>query len=164
MSKLDLSFEDRDRLFAVIGRIVVQFQPIELWLSEALASQIGMKALDDRFTVIAAMSYRQKVDLLFALVPRTEKTIPSGDFGLARRALNVAEEYRNTVVHSVWSVANGTWVRSKSTLRTKAGFSLKHVEVDIDQMEAAAAALRTVMEWEMRQAADLENAISLLKL
>ncbi|MCZ8252081.1 MAG: hypothetical protein O9318_06405 [Hylemonella sp.] len=166
-SKLALTEADRTRLFAAIGHIVVRFQQIELWVAEILADLLGLNPLDDRYSVMAAMSYRQKVDLLVALFPKKAKNHFDfeADIELARRALYVAEEFRNRVVHSVWSVSEeeNSWIREKGNLRSKAGFAKQSVCVDIDMLESAAESLRVITEWYLTPAPNLEAAITQLK-
>ena len=53
-----------DRLHMAIGRMVVEFQFVENIVAECLASLLRMREHEDQHRVAAAMSYRQKVDLL----------------------------------------------------------------------------------------------------
>lgn len=164
-SKLALTEDDKSRLFAAIGHIVVRFQQIELWVAEILADLLGLDPLDDRYSVMAAMSFRQKVDLLVTLFPRKAKNHFEADIELARRALYVAEEFRNRVVHSAWSVSEeeNSWIREKGNLRSKAGFAKQSVCVDIDLLESAAESLRVITEWYLTPAHQLEAAMTQLK-
>lgn len=164
-SELALTEEDKTRLFAAIGHIVVQFQHMELWVAEILAGLLELDPLDDRYAVMAAMSFRQKEDLLVTLFPRKANNHFSADVDLARRALYVAEEFRNRVVHSVWAVSEEekTWVRVKGSLRGKAGFAKQSVCVDIGRLESAAECLRVITEWYLTPSSELEAAMNQLK-
>lgn len=162
-TQLTLSDEDKARLFAAIGDIVVRFQQIELWVSETLSELIDLNPLDDGFAVMAAMSYRQKVDLMVTLFPRKSKNQFSTDIDLSRRALYTAEEFRNRVVHSVWAVSGDTWTREKGSLKGKSGFAKQRVCVDICQLENAAESLSIIMKWSMIPSTKLEEAMNQLK-
>jgi|SRR5690625_2211502 len=162
-SKLALTEEDKTRLFAAIGHIVVRFQQVELWVSEILAGLLELDPMDDRYAVMAAMSYRQKVDLMVTLFPRKSNNHFGADIDLSRRALYTAEEFRNRVVHSVWAVSGDTWTREKGSLRGKSGLAKQSVCVDIVQLENAAESLRTITEWYLVSSTKLEEAMSQLK-
>ena len=58
-----------DRLHMAIGRMVVEFQFVENIVAECLASLLRMREHEDQHRVAAAMSYRQKVDLLCVCTP-----------------------------------------------------------------------------------------------
>ena len=151
---------ERDRLFAAIGRIVVNFQQIELCVSEALAQALGLPSLENRYIVQASMSFRQKVDLLMELLNRTTDHDFTCSTPLARRALGAAEEFRNGVVHAFWGIDGmGKWIRTKSTLKGKHGFALKTTEADINFLEEASDALVTVRHWEFKNDDSLQIAI-----
>tara|TARA_B100001250_G_C19738926_1_gene762132 strand:- start:430 stop:951 length:522 start_codon:yes stop_codon:yes gene_type:complete len=164
-SKSALTEDEKARLFAAIGHIVVRFQQIELWVAEILADMLGLDPLDDRYSVMAAMSFRQKVDLLVTLFPKKAKNHMEADIELARRALYVAEKFRNRVVHSVWSISEeqSSWIREKGNLRSKAGFAKQSVSVDIDLLESSAESLRVIAEWYLIPAHKLEAAMTQLK-
>ncbi|HZW11979.1 MAG TPA: hypothetical protein VFF81_02145 [Noviherbaspirillum sp.] len=152
-----------DHLLKAIGDVVVSFQQIELWISEALAKDLGLKVLEERYLVLSAMSFRQKVDLLMELFPRKRMHMRGVDMALVRKAFRAAEEYRNTIVHSVWAVdGDRGWTRNKGSLRKKSGFSVVSETAQVEALEAAAAALRTVRDWEIAEAQQLEDAIRVL--
>lgn len=117
---------ETDALFNVIGRVVVRFQQIELWVSEALAVQLGFSALENRYLLQAAMSFRQKVDLLMELLNRKFDSGLPCSISVAQRALGAAENFRNGVVHAFWGV-NGLekWERAKPSIKGKHGFVLR---------------------------------------
>lgn len=91
--KLALTNEDQTRLFRAIGHIVVRFQDMELWVSEILAELFNLEPLNDRYAVMSAMSFRQKVDLMVTLYPRMWGNKLNVDIDLVRRALFTAEEF-----------------------------------------------------------------------
>ncbi|MDQ7745215.1 hypothetical protein [Hydrogenophaga pseudoflava] len=110
------------------------------------------------------MSYKQKVDLLCELFPRRAKHHYGVPISVARAALYAAEEYRNKIVHSVWSAERERgWIRSKGSLRSKSGFSLVDEAVNIRGMEAGVVALRMVQHWEMLTEKRLRHATKFLK-
>lgn len=158
-----LTLLEQDRLFVAIGRVVVNFQQMELWLAEALTSVLELHVLEDRHLVSSSMSFRQKVDLLAVLYERKKVRCPSANIELVKKALYAAEEFRNRVVHSLWAVDQGEWVQIKASLRSKSGFDLMTNSVDITQLEAAAAALVIIKEWEIRDESMLRGALDKLK-
>lgn len=158
-----LTNEERDHLFAAIGRIVVNFQQIELWLAESLASLLLLQDPEDRHIVLSAMSFSQKVDLLAELYSRKKTHRYGVEIRLIRKALYAAEQFRNRIVHSVWAVeSSGNWVRVKGSLKSKDGFSLAINQANISKLEAAATALLAIREWELKDAASLESAVAIL--
>lgn len=159
--------EDTDHLFRAIGRVVVQFQLLELWVAEALSSKLSMKSENDRHLVSAAMSYRQKVDLLFELYARHGQPSSSFNHVIAKKALVTAEEFRNRIVHSLWSVKGEKgeprqWVRTKANLRGRDGFVLKASPAQANLLEEAASAMTKVRAWEEGNESALNEAIRLL--
>lgn len=158
-----LTATERDQLFAAIGHIVVNFQQVELWLAEALTSVLSLKVLEDRHIISSSMSFRQKVDLMAELYPRKKTHYYGVEIKLIKKALHTAEEFRNRIVHSVWSVESpGKWVRVKSNIKGRNGFSLVTTAASIAHLEAAAKALLIIREWELSDAESLESAISIL--
>lgn len=156
--------KDADRLFAVIGRIVVNFQQVELWVSEALAQALGLSTLENRYVIQAAMSFRQKVDLLMELIGRTtDHDLPCSP-AKARQALAAAEEFRNGVVHAFWGTDGmGKWMRTKPSLKGKHGFALRTTDADISFLEEAADAIATVRDWEFEDDDALQTAIQVFR-
>ena len=158
-----LTTAERDRLFAAIGCVVVNFQQVELWLAESLASVLSLKVLEDRHVISSAMSFRQKVDLVAELYPRKKTHDQGVEMKLIKKALYTAEEFRNRIVHSLWAVESpGKWVRIKGSIKGKDGFSLLTTAANISQLEAAATALLAIREWELNDAATLQAAIGVL--
>ncbi|WP_439467672.1 hypothetical protein [Roseateles sp. NT4] len=157
--------EGTDRLLRAIGHVVVAFQLLELWVAEALSAALRMKSVDDRHLVSAAMSYRQKVDLLFELYAR--HGMPASEFNpvIAKRAMLVAEEFRNRVVHSVWALhgeESRRWVRTKANLRGRSGFDVVTRPAQAELLEAASRAMNNVRNWEEGNEAELTLAIQAL--
>jgi hypothetical protein len=155
-----LTASERDRLFAAIGQIVVNFQQVELWLAESLTGLLSLKTMEDRHIISSAMSFRQKVDLVAELYPRKRMHERGVTMILIRQALYAAEEFRNRIVHSLWAVEfPGKWVRIKGSIKGKNGFSLATTAANISQLEGAATALLAIREWELNDAATLQAAI-----
>ena len=158
-----LSATERDRLFAAIGHVVVNFQQVELWLAEALASVLALKVLEDRHVISSAMSFRQKVDLVAELYPRKKAHYHGVEMQLIKKSLYAAEEFRNRTVHSLWTIEfPGKWVRVKSSIKGRKGFALSISAVNIAHLEGAAIALLAIREWELNDAATLQTAIDAL--
>ena len=118
-----------------------------------------MREREDQYLVSAAMSFKQKVDLLVEIFPRrTERhpKLPKIDITDARKALYAAEEYRNRVVHSFYAVECGEdssrWLRMKGSLRgSRAGFSLNSVEANVHIFEECNDALAIIREWGLKE-------------
>ena len=87
-SPLTLTEDDKNRLFTAIGSVVVRFQQIELWQSEILAKQLALDVLNDRYVLMASMSFKQKIDLLMVLCKRNPNDFRNIDFQLVKVALN----------------------------------------------------------------------------
>lgn len=151
------------RLFCALGRVVVTFQLLELWVAEALSKSLGLLELDDRHLVSAAMSYRQKVELLIELYARHGQPNPAVTLDITKRALLVAEEFRNRAVHSVWAVReSNNWVRMKSSLRGKNGFDLRIRPAEVSLLEDASNAMNEIRAWEFCDESQIIRAIHVL--
>lgn len=165
-TKSDSSHEEAERLYAGIGKIIVRFQQVEMWLAEVLAGLLLMRDQTDRHLISSAMSYRQKVDLLIELYPkRKPKMDAKVDIAIVRKALYAAEEFRNRIVHSFWGIEcgeNRRWVRIKASLKGRNGFSVKTVTADTKMLEECADALQYVCLWMFADDAGLESATRIL--
>lgn len=150
--------DQTEALFRAIGHTVVRFQQVEQWLSEDLAILLRMRQREDQYLVSAAMSFKQKVDLLVENFPRRAERhpkLPKVDVTEVRKALNLAEEYRNRVVHSFYGIECGEdnlrWVRMKGSLRSRAGFSMNSVKTNIQIFEECNDALAVIREWSLKE-------------
>lgn len=164
--EIDHFSETSNRLLLSIGRVVVAFQLLELWIAEALASALQMSAQDDRYLVSSAMSYRQKVELLCELYRRHhEPSRHTVDLSILKRAFLAAEEFRNRTVHSVWSVHSEPrrWVRTKASLRGRGGLELRVKPAEAEHLEAAAEAIFKIRGWEESDEPGLIEATRVLK-
>jgi hypothetical protein len=157
------------RLYEAIGAVVIEFQFVEHTLAEVLSWFLNMRESEDRFRVAAAMSFRQKVDLLCDLYPNRRVTLREVNIGLVRRALYAAEDFRNRVVHSYWFVEEAQnpetmsssiqWSRRKASLRGKAGFKLSHSAANPEQLERGTKAMLTIRDWYVNEEQALESAL-----
>ena len=162
--------EQTEALFRAIGHAVVRFQQVEQRLAEELALLLRMREREDQYLVSAAMSFKQKVDLLVEIFPRrTERhpKLPKIDITDARKALYAAEEYRNRVVHSFYAVECGEdssrWLRMKGSLRgSRAGFSLNSVEANVHIFEECNDALAIIREWGLKEPEIIRTATATL--
>jgi len=150
-----------------IGSVVVQFQFIENIVAEILASLMQMREPEDQHRVAAAMSYRQKVDLMCDLYTmRKNAQWPDVEIDVARKSLYAAEEFRNSIVHSFWHL-DGTgvqkWMRTKSNLRTSDGLKITVGKANIERIETGARMLYTVRDWYLGDSVALRNAAKELK-
>jgi hypothetical protein len=156
MSTTNLS-DQTEALYRAIGHTVVRFQQVEQWLAEELAVLLRMREKEDQYLVSAAMSFKQKVDLLVEIFPRREArhpNLPKVDVADVRKALYAAEEFRNRVVHSFYAVECGDpsrWVRMKGSLRSRAGFSLNSVDANVHIFEECNKALGVIREWSLKE-------------
>lgn len=114
------------------------------------------------------MSFKQKVDLLVETFPRRAERhpkFPKVDVTEVRKALYAAEEYRNRVVHSLYSVEcsdSPKWVRMKGALRGRAGFSLNSVDANVQIFEECNNALGVIREWSLKTPEALSEATAVL--
>lgn len=158
-----------EALYRAIGHTVVRFQQVEQWLAEELALLLRMREREDQYLVSAAMSFKQKVDLLVEIFPRrTERhpKLPKVDVADIRKALYAAEEFRNRVVHSFYAVEcgedNSRWVRMKGSLRSRAGFSLNSVDANVHIFEECNDALAIIREWSLKEPDTIRAATATL--
>jgi hypothetical protein len=161
--------EETDALYRAIGHTVVRFQQVEQWLAEELALLLRMREREDQYLVSAAMSFKQKVDLLVQIFPRRVERhpkLPKVDVADVRKALYAAEELRNRVVHSFYAVECGEdahrWVRMKGSLRSRAGFSLNTVHANVHIFEECNDALAVIREWSLKEADAIRTATATL--
>jgi len=151
--------DNKERLFCGIGNIVVQFQLIEHTVSEVLASLLEMKSKSDIYRITAAMSYAQKVNLMCELYNERKKTNwPHIDINITHEALNAAESFRNTIVHSLWHINGDSWTRTKPNLRKKARLNIKSEIVDIETIENGATYLYAIREFYLGNTNELVDA------
>ena len=160
--------EQTDALLRAIGHTVVRFQQVEQWLAEELALLLRMREKEDQYLVSAAMSFKQKVDLLTEIFPRRAErhpNLPQVEVVDVRKALYAAEEYRNRVVHSFYAVECGDsskWVRMKGSLRGRAGFSLNSVDANVQIFEECNSALGVIRDWSLKEPEALREATAVL--
>lgn len=167
ISRTPSLISDTNRLYRAIGQVVVRFQFVEYIVAEHLAVLLRMRDAEDVHRVSAAMSYRQKVDLMYELYPsRSSPAWPTVDLQAVRRALYVAEEFRNAVVHSFWHVGGTNesgWMRAKSTLRSAAGLKVTLGTVDLNHLELGSEALGVVRDWYVAGSENLQQASATLR-
>lgn len=160
--------DQTDALLRAIGHTVVRFQQVEQWLAEELALLLRMREKEDQYLVSAAMSFKQKVDLLVEIFPRREErhpNLPKVDVTEVKKALYTAEEYRNRVVHSFYAVEcrdSSKWVRMKGSLRGRAGFSLNSVDANVQIFEECNNALGVIREWSLKTPEALREATAVI--
>lgn len=158
--------DQTNELFFAIGETVVLFQQVEQWLAEELALLLRMRDKDDQYLVSAAMSYKQKVDLLIALFPKRSHRLPVQSVGDVRKALYAAEDYRNRVVHSFYAIECGDelrWLRLKGSLKGRAGFSLNSNDANVQIFKECNSALRTIGQWSFAEPVLLRQATETLQ-
>lgn len=160
--------QQTDDLLRAIGDAVVCFQQIEQWVAEELAVLLRMRDREDQYLVSAAMSFKQKVDLLVAIFPKRAERhpkLPLVDITVARKALYAAEEYRNRVVHSFYALdceSSSRWLRLKGYLKGRAGFSLNTVEANVVAFQECNEALKVIRGWSLCKAERLTDATAVL--
>lgn len=158
-----------ERLYKSIGQVIVEFQFIEHTLSEILSKLLQLNEPEDTYRVLAAMSYRQKVDLISDIYDRKKPhNWPSVDFKVTRKALYTAENFRNRVVHSFWHVATDAenevkWMSVKSSIKTPKGLKLSAGEVNIQHLEESVKPLHDIRGWYLGLTDDVFNANEKLK-
>lgn len=139
---------DQTAVYRSIGHTVVAFQQLEYMLSDGLCSMLGLKYEDHQSIIGASMSFRQKVDLFAAL---QRKKIDDELIPLCRTActfLQSAEDFRNTVVHTTYSVASGKrkgvirWVGEKSSIRGGKGVRNNKKLLKVGIIEEGAQTIR----------------------
>ncbi len=106
-----------DDLRIAIGEIVIRFQFIEHELSEILTVLLNMSEKEDKYRIFAALSFKQKTDLMCDLYETRKKSSwpKTVDISEVKKALNTAEEFRNSVLHGFYYVSGSSkpvWMRS----------------------------------------------------
>jgi len=97
----------QNQLALWIGRIVIAFNQLEYRLAEQLAEELGHVSGPVRDTIHASMTFGQRLDMLSALLLERFRENP-GHLASVNEiidALSAAENCRNNVVHSEWSMA-----------------------------------------------------------
>ncbi|MFA6310101.1 MAG: hypothetical protein WCV99_01525 [Sterolibacterium sp.] len=139
-------------LCQAIGKVVIEFQFIEYTVAEILASILKMREEADQHRVAAAMSFRQKVDLLCDLYPtRKGPKWLEVDISIVRKSLYASEEFRNRVVHSFWYVSGSApmqWMHSKASLRSTAGLRVTTSSTaNIEVLEQGTKVMYGIRDW-----------------
>lgn len=158
---------ETEELFRGIGEVVVQFQQVEHWVADVLASLLQLKHEADTHRVTAAMSYGQKVDLMCDLYPaRCNERWPTVNIQVTRNALKAAEEFRNAVVHSFWYVGGieTQWMRTKANLRSKSQLKVSTGSANIGALKEGADCLRVVKDWYLGESEKVVVATDRLKI
>ncbi len=157
---MDIAIQ-KNKLFYLIGETVVSFQQLELWISEYLVIELKLKTKDSTFIMLDSMSYKQKVLLFFELCNRnsTKKNI---DIKKVKNCLLKAEEFRNKIVHSIWSVNENNWVRQKGNLKSKNGFSKAENYMNFEDFQKCNSAILKIRMWEMISNEELSNILKIL--
>jgi hypothetical protein len=134
-------------------------------LSGILALLLKLQESNDRYRIAAAMSFRQKVDLMCDLYDsRKNPKWPSVDISVTRKALNTAEEFRNRVLHSFWHLDGKLeWIQTKPNLRSKTGLKIDTRVVSIENLEIGAKSLYVIRDWYLGQSDKISLATNELK-
>ena len=136
-----------DESLKAIGRITVEFSFLETAI--ALCIWVLIRDLGFGMVITAQMSCRNLIDLLDAVF--RHKVKDKGQHvildDLLKRAVN-AEEKRNQVIHSLWTVGKtpGTIVRSKSTKRRGKGVQRDEQIMSVDELNTVADLIAEVGE------------------
>jgi hypothetical protein len=156
-----------DKLKIAIGETVISFQFIENDLAYFIGKLLLLKEDKDVHRISAAMSFKQKVDFFCEIYPtRRWKNWPEMNIKAVKNSLVAAEEFRNSVVHSFWYVSGKrkiVWMRSKGSLRSKAG--LNHVDgiADIRALEQGVEALKKIRDWYLGKTEELITETTKIK-
>ena len=116
-----------------IGRVVIEFQALEVEVSAAIWSLLNPNSWEPGKRVTSALSFRDQLNLLERLYqlewgknpPTQERLDAFGTFLQRARAVN---DERNQIVHSYWIADNGRDVATRYKFR-KSG---KWVETGVD--------------------------------
>ncbi len=140
--------ETTKSLYSEIGRTVVAFQRTEFHVADSLAIVLRLKELDSRHMLMAAMSYKQKVELLMALLSRNDPGLTAiASLESIRSALFLAEEFRNRIVHSLWTVDGSEdlrWIQVKASIKSRVGLSVKTLDAASQDLKTANDALDAI--------------------
>ena len=122
IDKLVQTLNSWENGLARLGECIVQFQRIEDCLSMCISGLIG-RTRQIGSIVTTEMSYRTRVSVFGALFQYHLrcKVLPEDIIDLIKR-LQWAEEQRNILVHSLWSLSEkqpDSIIRKKNTIRKK---------------------------------------------
>lgn len=124
-------------VLAAVGRVVVNFNYLEQWVSFYIAFLLGGTGNDSQQLgriMANALSFRNLLDVLGSLY--RFRTNGGEEFEDLLRRLGSAEEERNRVVHSIW----GAGVEPGTVLRVKGAKKRHGRKLNITEMTIAEVA------------------------
>src|SRR5207249_786022 len=142
MSEEALAARLSDAHLRGIGRVTVAFGTLEFWAALGVWTLLGADR-DTSQTITAELSFRARLNLLGALA--TQKLAPT-DTLLVNiqqfvRDAGIAEDKRNQIAHSHWTVdASGVVRRLKSAAKSK-GFRQDTIDMSPEHLDALADAI-----------------------
>lgn len=136
----------QNQLALWIGRIVIAFNQLESRLAERLSEELGHASGPVRDTIHASMSFGQRLDMLAALLlERFQENAEHLVF--VREAidtLSAAENCRNNVVHSEWSMApffGLEFERRKVRTKGRKGLKIQATRANVAGLKEAARSI-----------------------
>ena len=126
---------NEDALANAIGLLVMSFNRLEHDVGELLGSLLRMPDESARHTLVAAMSFGQKVDLFSALFQARCSAVAALQerCNAAVTKMRALEEYRNSIVHSWWGThiaGDEQFISIKPTIRGGKGLRVKRESAD----------------------------------
>jgi hypothetical protein len=151
----------KENLCYLIGETVIRFQLLEHWIADHLVSELNLKTKDSTFIMLDSMSYKQKVTLLFELYNRNPDR-KCTNTKKAKNCLLKAEEFRNKIVHSIWSVNNNDWFREKGNLNSKNGFRKVKNNINFEEFQKCNNSILKIEMWEFLSDEELTEILKTL--
>lgn len=127
-----------DELTPALGELVVEFGRLELAASEFAGASLGVVGIEQRDAIDAVLSFRQKLDLIAALVPsRISKEEDRVEVRKAIARMGEFEVTRNRLLHSFWGLGGKSevlLVRSKRRADRKAGLICTEEGIKVEEI------------------------------
>lgn len=158
------ALEQKNRLLTLIGENVVSFQLLELHLAEYLSSMLKLNDFKHRYIFFDSMSYKQKVDLLFSLYEADPDKVERTK-GKAKFCLLKASEFRNKIVHSIWSVSDEplVWHREKPNIKGRPALKNKVSYMNFELFQNGNQAIKDLHVWTLNTENQLEQIYDTLE-
>jgi hypothetical protein len=155
LGRLVIAFNNLEHMLAyeLLWELINVIEPKKTPLEESLgqATPALERAYDAKINdmIMASMSFGQKLDFLTALSlkkfsdnPKQQKLVH-----LIAKALSEAEEFRNKMVHSVWSEGFEDYLQVKARTKGRKGLKIQQANANIPLIKEALEAIVTLKDF-----------------
>lgn len=146
-----------DEALAEIGRAVAHFALLERTLVRLVQGLLGGDKSEQGERIVhiltSELSFRGLVDLSASLVREGYGDGIADEYKTVLKVVAVAEEERNTLLHSLWGVtspeAQKPFIRTKYTAKRKKGLMFQREPLGVDDLRASVAKISLAV-WDLR--------------